>query len=990
MGFRVAGKVREVLEKKTGIPLTLSLRPLDLPLDQSINARLTTDERRAFIMNELLGWSFPHLLQRSRGLLGPGDSPLTGEIRAVTLDRSRHSSRRLVRDALEAGLSEKFGAPVHLDGHLRVLAAPVADLLKALPSAEARLDWLLEEVLVWSGREFLRQAGYRGYVQVRPPAMNNPLSLDRWARFRHALEQGLARRQEPIHLDEHLRPIGVFSEAQTGLEERGDGPPPVLEAPLLNLTVRGMAPHDIVTGDLEGQVMEVQESDLRPEIKWHSDRFLGYALMDQALVVCDENSKVDTRKRIAGFFAYEIKGGHWEAAEPEPERVEITHFGIDPAYAESGQVGRKMLEWLRQKHPGLAITVLVREDDDKAAVFFRKMGSTSRLVPNKLAERDNLLFTLSRGSKAPERDPDSEVLWNLDQMDRQQISLEEAAWAVARVLEKVAAGSAPFTRWREAHQILEEIDALSGLGRAVFLRVYLDRVVARGPDGEDPRPELRRQIDLFKESHQNWLPSEYLARIWEVGDGSAAGLEEGKPEPGRQEPSRRDFLRTVAASWSLTQTGLPLEEVARAAAQEDVAGTIRFFVSRIGFQEVFDAQRFKESPQEAIAAWQEELERATEELSPGAALSAEDYAWPSRKLLFGLKEAIGLNQRQLRNLGGPSILRRQGLPVTKSKFKGLDRLIHAAKGEGNLQDLLRYWDYQTLHSIATFRRTLASLKSKEKPTEAIAAWEQGLRLAERRRENFEQFTRRSLDERQRIVQKLLWSRISSLEALEKEIAPAIAEQFLESGKVRARRWQNRRMWRVRKAGDDVRRAFQAVRPRVPPGAIFVAVVPAGDSPQARGFVDDGGLIQEAIEHDPELHGVAFVPQKLLPGEDPLERARAIAQQYAVPGRQLTIGIALGLLSDQQAGVLYEIWPSILQTTDPQLFLSFIYTPSDALDQAEREGRYRMPSLSSQFRRWAQTGRNGLIIDLPEISLPPALWQEFEHSLRGQAGLEEAA
>ena len=212
MGPSVRRKVKAYLEKNTGLSLTLAFRYLKLPLDQSVNVLSSAQERFSFLMNDLLGWSYGGLIRQANALRDSFDRPILLAERIIPFERFRPGKRRLIRGALERGLSEQMGSQVRIDGHLRVVTKSVADRLRALPGPEARFSFLLEEELIWSKNELLRRAGIQSHKKIKPAPIQNRMAIEKQAQFLRALETGLAARGEPLTLTSDFLP-------QAGLEE---------------------------------------------------------------------------------------------------------------------------------------------------------------------------------------------------------------------------------------------------------------------------------------------------------------------------------------------------------------------------------------------------------------------------------------------------------------------------------------------------------------------------------------------------------------------------------------------------------------------------------------------------------------------------------------------------------------------------------------------------------------------------------------------------
>lgn len=213
IGLYVRRKVKGLLEKRLGLRLTFHFHLVRFPLEGSVNVLPTTEDRLTFLKDELLGWAKQELAQRANTVRSLSSPALDTRYRHAPMDQAHFWIRRSIRDALERGLSKEFRTPVRLDGRLRIVTNSVAGRLRALPNAEARLTWLLEEELVWYRSEFLREAEFKEHREVRPPPNQQPQALERWRRLREALEKGLAARGERLSLDVDLLP------------QKGSGPP---------------------------------------------------------------------------------------------------------------------------------------------------------------------------------------------------------------------------------------------------------------------------------------------------------------------------------------------------------------------------------------------------------------------------------------------------------------------------------------------------------------------------------------------------------------------------------------------------------------------------------------------------------------------------------------------------------------------------------------------------------------------------------------------
>ena len=129
-------------------------------------------------------------------------------------------------------------------------------------------------------------------------------------------------------------------------------------------------------------------------------------------------------------------------------------------------------------------------------------------------------------------------------------------------------------------------------------------------------------------------------------------------------------------------------------------------------------------------------------------------------------------------------------------------------------------------------------------------------------------------------------------------------------------------------------------------------------------------------------------------EDPIWWALAIAQHYFTADYQGHVGISLGIVSRNRAEYLYalERMAEEFHSVSPNLFISFIFTFKEALDEAQAQTSplRPIPSLGVWFSAWLSDPVPGLMHVMPSIALPPDVWQRFEDLLQSQAGLEQAA
>jgi len=209
-------RARFILEGKLNLPLTLTFKPLSLPLSQDVNSIGTVEQRFRFILEDLLGWSYQELVRRARQFRVPGDPPLDFSEPKTSFDRMRPVNRRFFRDALQQGLREQYGPDSTniLDGNLRIWDGSLEDALRSFTGVRARLDWLMGGLLIWSGTKLKEESGVMGHVVVRPPPRPSRPSLERWALLRGGLEKGLREMNYTVVFGEDLLPVPVSAGAE--------------------------------------------------------------------------------------------------------------------------------------------------------------------------------------------------------------------------------------------------------------------------------------------------------------------------------------------------------------------------------------------------------------------------------------------------------------------------------------------------------------------------------------------------------------------------------------------------------------------------------------------------------------------------------------------------------------------------------------------------------------------------------------------------------
>jgi hypothetical protein len=180
--------------------------------------------------------------------------------------------------------------------------------------------------------------------------------------------------------------------------------------------------------------------------------------------------------------------------------------------------------------------------------------------------------------------------------------------------------------------------------------------------------------------------------------------------------------------------------------------------------------------------------------------------------------------------------------------------------------------------------------------------------------------------------------------------------------------------------------LRAVEPQVPPGAIFIGLIPPVSEPGERLFVDDWALIEREARRNPKFRGIVLHRYPLIPGENLVEQVRKITQElgYLAQGRQHTVAIALPVLSEEEAQSLERFWAERPTTEDPNLFFSFHYIPRSHIQ------RQSVASFVPLFENWANGKIFGIHTVEPHLALPPELRRLFEERINAQAGLEQAA
>ncbi|MBI3616474.1 MAG: hypothetical protein HY211_08170 [Candidatus Omnitrophica bacterium] len=427
---------------------------------------------------------------------------------------------RLYRDTFR--VIQEFGIP------FRVLEHPLSPVRELFVIPKNKLSLVLDEVGKKSeGRKRWTIRSIRKERNYSIPSVAPVLGLDPVTVEDYVLKGKI--RGEFSKLGMHFIPgvevIRLYKERKgsAGLEEGPEG----AEAPL-NLKTRFMYGADYGWGVEHAPVLEIQElnqtSDSEPP--WNMERFNGYSQMEHALVVKDLD-----RDRVAGFLVFERNVADEEDVIPEPDQVQILHWGVHPDYWESGAVEKELVLSLQEQkqNRGVPIVMRVHERDRSSQEMLSRLGFFGEPA------RDHWIkFVLlsSEGKRASEESLDLRVqeIWN-QAASGEFSSLREASIEVLRILERAGEG-VPFTNWRDAWQVLTLADDEIGLGAAVAFRLFARRAMQMVRTDQNPWPELARQMELFR-NFAGLTPSDYLMELWkrkETGAGPSAGFGTGLEE----------------------------------------------------------------------------------------------------------------------------------------------------------------------------------------------------------------------------------------------------------------------------------------------------------------------------------------------------------------------------------------------------------------------------------------------------------------------------
>gem|GEM_PF-5472821 len=277
------------------------------------------------------------------------------------------------------------------------------------------------------------------------------------------------------------------------------------EAPL-ELKVRAMLTYDY------DQVGEINGLNLALARNWTLDRIKGYAQVEHAFVAQDpERLWSQGLFKLAGFLAIETI--------PDPGGVEIVRLAVRPDYPELERVAvaRELLDLLRGKYPDQPIRMMVHEDDRSLLDLLKGLGSRSTPVQGVFGNRDGVQFILADAAENPPALPDlneqAQKIWV--SLKSGNLEARQAVLGVLRLLEQVAETEEFFSSWEEAYQVLSRVDQEIGLGGAVALKLFARQAMGAYENGQDPIPDLKRQIELFREGFKGQAPSRYLEGWWQ-------------------------------------------------------------------------------------------------------------------------------------------------------------------------------------------------------------------------------------------------------------------------------------------------------------------------------------------------------------------------------------------------------------------------------------------------------------------------------------------
>jgi len=462
----------------------------------------------------------------------------------------------------------------------------------------------------------------------------------------------------------------------------------------------------------------------------------------------------------------------------------------------------------------------------------------------------------------------------------------------------------------------------------------------------------------------------------------AAGMEE------QGEVTRREFLRILASAVGAAQTSAYklITAVSGPSADRSMHETIRFLTGVLASRSGVSMEDIARDPGAFLSdywnAHRSDLEEHGErnaESSLGKHLDSR-YGIVGRRFLHNLDWAGRYIEQQVKSL-------RKKEPEDRNLGNPPYFSLRERASMGTIKDVnewTEHWSDFLRGELHAREGELKSLGEESASPQAIRLRREVSWLAARK-DDLERFAKMMDEDSQLDLLRegyRFW--LNRLRLNLKQLQPLVEAKI--------RQVHLQRLREERKTQDaarrDLQRTIQSIQPRIPPGAVFVVLVPLGDSPRARGVIDDWSLLVKEIKRHPGLQTLTLVREELSPGEDPVQRARAVAERFNLPGRQLTVGIALGVVPKAEAETLYNLWPQPLLSTDPLLALSFIYTPREKISSYLFEERAPVPSYSSLFAAWASDPHPGLMSILPGLTFSQELWNGFEDLVKITSGLEE--
>ena len=861
--------VRSFLEKKLDLYLTLSFRPLDLPLDRSLNRMESADARFAFIKDELLGWrygEFARLTQRVRVSL----KPVQGGARrwVYSYEKAPFIIRRRIRESIEHELSEWLEAPFRLDGQLRVMTRPVAEQLRDLPDTQSRLEWLLREILLLERATLLKQAGLpSNHWSLEKLTSPTWIHREEWAQIRQFLERELASRGQRLFLDKHLlphsRPVEETVEELVALfldERFGWGSP-----------VRLQKRHELMVRFVRPVSRRIAEQE-----------------KERAQVLAGLLGEIHRRYRLN----------------------QALHSKNSPSVLRYYSPIRSFLNWIAK--------------------------GNSSVYPL-------LLETLQAVAKDP-------------------------TLAFPNVAD-------PSKRFMEI------------------------------------KTTLKWMADLASRRENQKVPTGQLRKLAQAAGASSAGLEEDGQEQEKEteekqtaDLSRRQFMGQMLAAYVAGQGAL-LQRLGAAGVDPSVADSLWFFIGLVtgGLREQLeeilrdpapslahwiasDIDRFRDNP-ENFDRW----ENARRE-DPQADPILFYLRGAEARFLASFVRPITWLDRQMGSLGREN----RGAISTDRAEISVDSLMNFVAGDSSREEMLLFWAQLSRVASLSYSQEMEKRRETGASEETLAPMRERLRIDAVHRQNLERFQILPPGQQQAMLLELLEGERNGLDGLLNRVHPLVKGhlngllQRLEAKAIQERFAQSEAQIRERVE-------VEVLQPRVSSGSIFVGLT---GSESAAGWVNDWEFLDAQVRKNPFLSGVSLIREEIPPGMDRLERALQLAHDLALRDPHQSVGIAVGVLSRVETERLQDFWPGDFQqgtfgpldTLDPRLNVTFIFTPAEELEAARQEGWPLVSSFSAQFAAWAQREMPnvGLLEVLPDLTLPQHLIQRFEEYLRSRAGLEEAA